>query len=914
MTDSKSNPVITVVRSPSSPLGKRFDINPDGSVRKQSEVRLSFGIAVQHSVGDHEALAKLLNEVGDDPRAAIINASFPGIAVGEEFAILSEREIEERLGIAAADRDAQQGVHEIELDGRMIKAIGRFKENARPSNWQLLDRDVDASTPDRFASLSTEDWLKELATIIPGVDHVRYVWVPSASSRVLRDGEPLGGGNGHVWVYVQDPDDVERARSTILLRAMQAELVWAKPRYSRRSPGEVVGASQTTIMDPSVWVPGRLVFSGKPTVGDGLTVLPMSAGVRIGPADKLDTSAMEMPDRKTIRDLSEKVGVTYQVDEAQGRLRIKAEDLTLDTEIETDDGIQSVLELLNSGWSGKLRCQTPFRESYSFAAFMSVNQDGLPFVYDVGTGITHWLNGVERTKLLVARASAMVDEVVPAIKNDGAAALEDDVIAALAEIKQAKPADYQRLRARLKQANNKVSLAALDRAVKSRESAKDTAQTHHGYATALLDELAEGPWKPVGLHGELFVVDPDTNLWVGLSWDALIKQVAEQHDGKEHCARSADYKAIAGHAISLADDADFFASAPVGIACPDGFYQIEGDGITAEPLMPKHRQRVMLPVAPAPEPIPQFNAFLHETFGSETPGEEEQQVTLVQELAGAIMLGLMPKHQKAVLFYEPFGRAGKGTFERMLRGLVPSRFVTAISPFKWSHDYHVAALAGSRLNVVGELPENEAIPAASFKSVIGGDLVTGRHPSHRPIMFTNEAAHLFMSNHLITTKDQSEAFYSRWIIVDFPNSRLRSGLPIDPGLADRIIGDELPGIAFWALAGARRLMANGQFSKSMAHDRLMAKWRRSTSSLSEFIYERCELEAEASIRRSELYRSYMGWCTETGRRPFSKARVKELLEHNVGMGVRLVELNGYEMFRGLKLKDDQAGFDPVVDF
>ena len=39
-------------------------------------------------------LAKLLNEVGNDPHAAVINASFPDIPIGEEFIILSEREIE----------------------------------------------------------------------------------------------------------------------------------------------------------------------------------------------------------------------------------------------------------------------------------------------------------------------------------------------------------------------------------------------------------------------------------------------------------------------------------------------------------------------------------------------------------------------------------------------------------------------------------------------------------------------------------------------------------------------------------------------------------------------------------------------------------------------------------------------------
>jgi hypothetical protein len=100
----------------------------------------------------------------------------------------------------------------------------------------------------------------------------------------------------------------------------------------------------------------------------------------------------------------------------------------------------------------------------------------------------------------------------------------------------------------------------LDRAVKSCEAEENTAQTHHGYAKTLLDELTEGSSKPVGLHNALFVVDPDTRLWVNLPVEALVKHVAEMHDGKDHCNRSSDYKAIAQHAISLADDSEFFAA------------------------------------------------------------------------------------------------------------------------------------------------------------------------------------------------------------------------------------------------------------------------------------------------------------------------------------------------------------------
>jgi putative DNA primase/helicase len=206
--------------------------------------------------------------------------------------------------------------------------------------------------------------------------------------------------------------------------------------------------------------------------------------------------------------------------------------------------------------------------------------------------------------------------------------------------------------------------------------------------------------------------------------------------------------------------------------------------------------------------------------------------------------------------------------------------------------------------VVGELPDENAIPAADFKTVMGGDLLNGRHPSYRPFSFKNEAAHVFMSNHLINTRDHSDAFFSRWLLVEFPNSRLRSGLPIDPGLADRIIVEELPGIAQWALDGAVRLLDQGGFSRSVVHERLMQQWRRSSNSVEEFVHDDCEVgEPQFLTRRSRLYVAYGEWCKETGRKPFAKGRFKDLLLHNARLGITLSEVNGYETFRGIKLTD-----------
>ena len=893
--------VITVVRDPEHTLGKQFQLNPDGTVSKKSAVSLSFGLAIQHQVNTPKELVALLAEVSKDRHAAIINSGFNGLEIGEEFLFLSASEIEKRLDIPQSDRERQKGVHHIEHKGKTYKAVGRFKENVSPSSWLLLDRDIDEHTPAQFVGLETPQWMAQLAKILPGVEQLTYVETPSTSSRVLNQGKPIGSGNSHVWIKVKDPDHIERVRGLVPVLAAQHDMTWPKPRYSRSETGKVVGKSLTTILDPSVWTSGRLVFDGEPTVGEGLTVMHLRPILHRGEHDTLDLSLVKRPDEAQLREIERKTGIAVQAD--GGGVRITASDLTLDTEIESKNhGILSVRQIVERGITGKLRCQSPFRDSQSWAAFLSFNDDGIPFVFDSGTDVTHWLDESAHQELKTIQATALLNGRLPKVVEDCAAALETESINALATLQQSDLSGFHRARSALKQANNSVSLEAVDRGVKARVREINTAQTHHGYAKNTLDELTEGRWKPVGHHGELFVLNPDTKIWESKPVDSLIHMVADTHDGEDNCKRAGDYRAIAQHIISLATDGNFFIDVPNGVACIGGFYQIIEDQISLIPLKPEHRQRVRLDLTPAKMATPMFDRFLHETFESKHEGEEEQQIALMQEIAGGIMLGTLPKFQIAFLFYESFGRAGKGTFERFLRQLVPKEFVTAISPFKWHQDYHVVTLAGKRLNVVGELPENDPIPAAAFKSVIGGDLVTGRHPTHRPITFTNEATHLFMSNHLITTKDQSEAFFARWKIVEFPNSRLRSGLPIDKDLAQRIIDNEMQGIAYWALEGAARLLRNGKLSESTAHDRLMAKWRRTANSLEEFIHECCELAPDNSYRRSELYGAYIDFCFENGRKPFAKGRVRDLLEHNIGRGIRLVEINGYETFRGIGVK------------
>lgn len=257
--------IITVVRDPKNVLGKQFSFNADNTINKQSKVNLSLGEAIQHYVPNVEALVKLFANVAEDSHAAIINSVFPLVPIGTPFLILSENEFLKH-GIKRHD-DAVSWPVQISYAGTNWPALGRFKEYTEPSSWVLLDRDVDSHTPEQYAKLSYDEWITEIDKLIPGVLQCARLRAHSSSARVSVNGAATGGGNGHTWLQVAHPEDINRLRSVIKARAIALGISWAKPRHSSTT-GEIVGQDIASIIDWSVFTTGRLVFVGKPEVHD----------------------------------------------------------------------------------------------------------------------------------------------------------------------------------------------------------------------------------------------------------------------------------------------------------------------------------------------------------------------------------------------------------------------------------------------------------------------------------------------------------------------------------------------------------------------------------------------------------------------------------------------------------------------
>jgi putative DNA primase/helicase len=411
--------------------------------------------------------------------------------------------------------------------------------------------------------------------------------------------------------------------------------------------------------------------------------------------------------------------------------------------------------------------------------------------------------------------------------------------------------------------------------------AANEGRSHAAMANQMFEEIKRADNRsPLADAGALYRFERRIGLWSRYELDALARFIGNALDEK-NCKRVADYRGIAQLVYSrardgVAHDGSPFDAAPPGIAANGTFYFMNGAGVECAKLAPEHLARFAVPVAPDDKHArPLFDALIAATFPP-TDDDHEEQRALLQEHFGACVIGVAARMQKAML-WRGVERSGKSTLQEIMRSMFKPENIAAVPPHLWFHEYHCAALAAKILNPVGEIDDKRPLTVA-FKNVIGRDLLHGRHVTHRPFSFRNEAGHVFNSNGFPPTEDQTNAFWDRWSCVEFRHTRAPEKR--DDRLAEKIITTELPGVLAWALHGAHVLgHGGGRFMETTAHKAMMERWRGRTDSVRSWLLDPEAIELlrdhpddtapkEWWLRsQTELHRHYCAWCQLARRHP-----------------------------------------------
>lgn len=395
-----------------------------------------------------------------------------------------------------------------------------------------------------------------------------------------------------------------------------------------------------------------------------------------------------------------------------------------------------------------------------------------------------------------------------------------------------------------------------------------------------LARLAAGV-SPVFSLGAFWTYDPKSGLWIGQTLDAVAADVGAKYPGYKLVKRGSDYRQIAALVATIAADDRFFSDAPPGIAAAGEFWCVSSSGeILREKLGAAHRQRMQTAVAPVFNgEAPLFGRLLDNAFGSGDTGDEQRE--LLQMALGAALTGHLWRHRAVLMMYGATS-TGKSTLLEIFKSFVTPDLIGATSPQNWASEYYVAALAGKRLNLVGELDPHIPIPGGPFKAVTGGDVVEGRHPTHRPFSFVCDAAHIFNCNRLPPTRDKSDAFFRRWRIVEFSNP-VPVGQEIT-GLAERIIANEQGDVLGWLLEGAARLVRRGSLPTTPTHGRLIEMWRAANNTALQFLLdaEACALTPRHELKAADVFDAYRRWANASGIKPLGRNTFYEAVQDGAG--------------------------------
>lgn len=210
---------------------------------------------------------------------------------------------------------------------------------------------------------------------------------------------------------------------------------------------------------------------------------------------------------------------------------------------------------------------------------------------------------------------------------------------------------------------------------------------------------------------------------------------------------------------------------------------------------------------------PMFNQFLKDCWGDDEDYVEKVQA--LRESMAVTLFGMAYKYQKVFLLFG-VPKSGKSQLLNIISSLVPSAAKTSLPPTEWAERFRSAQMHGKILNIAGELSENKLIDGYVFKDIVDGTEQLGEHKGTNLFRFVPKCAHWFASNHFPKTKDTSEGFIRRWLILTF-SKPVPEGATIIRDLGNHIALHERDSIVAWCIEALPSLLTSGEYTATTSH-------------------------------------------------------------------------------------------------
>ena len=399
---------------------------------------------------------------------------------------------------------------------------------------------------------------------------------------------------------------------------------------------------------------------------------------------------------------------------------------------------------------------------------------------------------------------------------------------------------------------------------------KQMASLRHGdIAGESHQEVAEAAIKFISKFGELRYFATKFWQWKGAYWEEtdqayLQRIIASEYGSYPACKRYSDYMGVMKVMASLISK-ELKTGNLKGLNFANGFLTEDLELIDHSP---DHGMTYILPYRYTPNTaghMPIFGQYLDDSWAEDA--DYMDKVAAIQEMIGAALFGVAPVYQRAFCLFGQPG-SGKSVMSTIIRGLCPENSLSSIPPHDWGDKFLPIQMFGKVINFAGELSENKPIPGDIFKQIVEGEQITGQNKNETPFQFRPVCAQMFNSNHLPKTKDSSDGFNRRWLIIEW-NKRVPADKRI-PDLAQIILEYEKEAIVAWAVEGFKRLRKNKDYTLPTSHMACIDQMATDNNSVRYFLsvspritIDRTKKEA-AHTSATKLHGEYWSFCIGIG--------------------------------------------------
>lgn len=307
-------------------------------------------------------------------------------------------------------------------------------------------------------------------------------------------------------------------------------------------------------------------------------------------------------------------------------------------------------------------------------------------------------------------------------------------------------------------------------------------------------------------HEPIWNYAEDLGIWVNDYSDTVaqdVKRVARQY-GKKHLAAETVY-----HIRTQAYD----KSVVLGAVVPDKIVVSNGvlDIMTGEltEFEPDQYHIIALPVVYDPEATcPNFSRFLEQVV----PNDVDR--LALEEHLGYCLVGDYRFSQFVVMVGG--GRNGKSTFLDAVEFFLGKKNVVNETLQSLAHNkFSRVRLHGKLANICADIPSTPLEYTGIIKTLTGDDTMSARALYQPAIEFKNRAKLWFSCNQVPIARDNTDAFYSRTRIIDFP-IQFQEGAEGTANKTDLIASittpEELSGVLNLALEGWQRYNSQGKMT------------------------------------------------------------------------------------------------------